>query len=1425
MACISEKIRELLNSEFFNGDKEARKKAYVELVNEMYNMQSNKVSLAPEAIYRVKAINPARFMETKFALNSRIEPVSNIGPKETFITRMDNLLNYIGTELTTATGSKTSSRSDDGVKYSTNHAKASDTPASLFWGALDLASKQRLKVLSNAVARYKYEKKLTPAQERLVSILMKKDYESLIKDGEEASGLTSSEPGTKIGSDKRADMNQALFTKDEVDEMFGGKNYKPLSDIDNTMDVFTNLDMRDGTPGYGFDKAHNDYLIETVKNIVSISDDINKAKITFSKAELDKIGGTFDTKNNEVNINVDTRTGEHAKNRFRMTHNEALAHEMSHAALEFAFESTDVNSVSLVSDLTQMYKKARKEFFKKDKLNSESILFESILKKGTLYSEIEKETIQDRLEYIFNNENGVKEFAAFALTNKDFADALETINLNGLYNEIEGNSIPEKILSWIKGFVESIMLKRTPVDERNMKIATSKLLYRMMEAEANAKDRAETLIKFKVPMQAYEYVENVLSSFDKVIKAGSDKIFEKYLGEADIKIIKREDYKTELEYDAAVIKAVEKYTENGREIIIGLNNAFDNGNPITQMYALIKTFTFLRRSFGDESNVMATKLKDEFQVLLERTEHKFVTKLYNGLFPIIQDFRGGDTHQNDITDAILVLKQRVDNQRESIFETTRQDATSWFKNINMSDPKNNKYNQSLTEVLLKPDIQAYTTNVAEAFKVLSEVDYKTKKMEEYENIIVKRGNKHMLKDAKDLGDYLRTGVGLKTNAENIAFDFGRKVYISEPSVYDLDQELVNAIDKYASLYALPREKYTIEVFQELYKEDKDGVEKFLQYTSGLQVSSKDELKDARHLHIKGYMRDSFDKDIDVQFVRMEEDAIKMMELKGYELEKVVERSPEEPVELKHKYGMFRSTYASTAKRASNVLGLQHKQSRGVKLSEKLMQEYRDTDGGILPGTKKRIDKIISKTVAKYDEDPGSFTMKPMYNKYGAIVDFVTTMSDYDKIKLMGKETRGTEIMSRTYSIFGTQQASDEHNAEVINMLHEYESENYKKSPHSFAFVGPKHNVEQWNLLSRATKEEALKLQKRRYNGKIPKCVALGFHVRKDVERYVFGYAEPSLVDFGFMKKIDDGVKTKIKSTEKFMSEITSIAKQNIIIKMPEVLIGNTLSNIRILYYMGVRPIYAFKRLTQAFKELGRYKNDSMELIRLKRDMSAGLSVSKDRIAFLEKSMEKNSAYPLIKDGLYQSIVEDYDTLGNQGRIEKFFENISNKLPTPVRAVADTMFLTKRTGLFKILLRQTQMSDFVFRYVQYWNAVDNNGRSHEEAIRPAIQNYINYEKNLAPSIQYMDKIMFDPFKRFYVNIQPVTHNLLRQSPGRVVRDMMLQKFVPALEAEDVFDNSMFSGRLPFENAGFGRALSSYTEALVPEGAKLAYNLVK
>ena len=144
-----------------------------------------------------------------------------------------------------------------------------------------------------------------------------------------------------------------------------------------------------------------------------------------------------------------------------------------------------------------------------------------------------------------------------------------------------------------------------------------------------------------------------------------------------------------------------------------------------------------------------------------------------------------------------------------------------------------------------------------------------------------------------------------------------------------------------------------------------------------------------------------------------------------------------------------------------------------------------------------------------------------------------------------------------------------------------------------------------------------------------------------------------------------------------------------------------------------------------------------------------------KIKILEDRMATNPVTPLIDRGAYQTIIEDAvsldDTYGYANKLERKFENITNRIPDVVKDIGNTVFMTKASSTNQMLRDAASMSDFAARYALFKHRRET-GTNFEDAFNDAMESFITYELPTNIHIQWMNDVGLAMFTKFFLRSQ-------------------------------------------------------------------------
>jgi len=1237
--------------------------------------------------------------------------------------------------------------------------------------------------------------------------------------------------------------------------------------VDKTVklnEAFIELDK--ANMGENFNEAHSNLLTTTLNTIRNMVNDFKDKDVTLKRSTLDSVieaQGHYDPNNDSLEVRLDLHgPAAEFRNNFSMTNQEVYVHESIHAVMDFVMSNSkniakDVDIIAFKRDLKDLYAKATKE-------STWETLLPGI-NDGVVYTEYQKKQAQDKWDYIFNDThgNGLHEFMAAITTNAMFREGMRDINAVTTNTVKDSDTVIDKLRKMLLNIIERIVGFAKRKGSGDVTTEGADLVFKLMRANYQATEKvagSQTMETINKGMEkAQEVIEMSNKSLRQITKplitlggALDETIESKGNG-----VLSTEDL-TEFvslkkKMDKLIGKANDK-TNTGNFAVVLSKDVYDIMNNMLRIILAMPTVYKMNQL---TKGAKASRAVAESYAKTTNAMFEAVGLLEQGMIRSIgRDFLTQKGAYNQLADAILKLTKAVDEMREKTYEDVlAQSDKDWFEGIGINnDILNLGNNESLTDVVLRTDIQSLGLTAEELLELLKDSSKVQTKIDELSQGL----SPQQLADIESQVAYMVTGVGTATNAANIADGFGGAIKsATDETIKQIDQLISykaldatadsakntlrdfmtgeSYIDYSQTLWGKAKERYKLTLDKPLSrdaytKQVMKGVNGFIDSSIGLQVASTEEMRSNLHKRIKGYVKETYKSDNVLEFHPMSQKA--NLEAQGYVLLKEVK---DLPGNLRN-YGMFK-TGEPAVKRANGALGLQDKKSRGLSLMDIIHAES-DADVKEWDKIKKRakFNTLFKATLAQFKADRNSLGMSPIYNSQGEVVDFRVTMSITDKKQFLDMETRGTENLAKSWGTMGTADATTRHNESTIDILFDdYENNYNEKSKKEFITIEgsdltgddydidiktPKNGYEElWARLPKATRAYASK-----------KFGSDKIIINKKLLTIAFGEDDWSLSQAKVFDNLPLKYKKKLRHIESVWQDTMQIAKGNIVIKTPEVLLGNVWSNFKILLYVGVHPVKGLKLMLTAAKELKAYELDKRELGNLIRAKKGGARDVDARIRELTASVANNTVAPLMDAGLYQSIVEDVSTANENNKVTNWLQEIGNKvIPNEtLNSIAQHLFLTQKTKPYHMLLKATQVSDFYFRYAQYYNEIDaqqtkyateklasevnkyaNKGLSASEAaekvrdkipedvnvkirakaMRNAIDNYVNYEAPLEKHIRYGDAMGTWFFVKYFVRIQKVVAKFVKENPARVGADIAFQQFVTG-DTADVLDASFF-----------------------------------
>ena len=464
---------------------------------------------------------------------------------------------------------------------------------------------------------------------------------------------------------------------------------------------------------------------------------------------------------------------------------------------------------------------------------------------------------------------------------------------------------------------------------------------------------------------------------------------------------------------------------------------------------------------------------------------------------------------------------------------------------------------------------------------------------------------------------------------------------------------------------------------------------------------------------------------------------------------------------------------------------------------------------------KKFSKLMhTKNMTFEDFEKLSSNYTPIVSpKHNQAVDYRITMSTKNKQKLLNMDMNGIAILSKMYASQNTKLNASIRNKALIEFIKDDAKNNMVESTKRGRDTGikyiklnrntdNKYLQESWAVIPNELREEIQKGD---------------FYIREDWLQSLFGVRDISLSDWSVLKKEKALlVRRGIAIAEYILKTLSYIAKRNIVLLVPGVLVNNVISNLNYSIMNGANPAKVAKMQIANAKAIRTYLDDKKALNRIEFRERIGTATKEeiDMKNIYKSKLQNNIVHPLMEKGMYQSIVEDInmDDLESIGKISKFLKGskVLNKIPNAMKWMSRQLYMTEGTPIYDFMFQATQYSDFIARATEYqlqmekapkkYTIVERDGRryrelteeyiEYEEKVTVGILNaFINYDKPQSSIEQYLNDIGLFMFTKFAKRIQHVILKSSMDNPIGVLMFLLGQHYI--LDTEDILEQNVIN----------------------------------
>jgi hypothetical protein len=781
------------------------------------------------------------------------------------------------------------------------------------------------------------------------------------------------------------------------------------------------------------------------------------------------------------------------------------------------------------------------------------------------------------------------------------------------------------------------------------------------------------------------------------------------------------------------------------------------------------------------------------------------------------------TGSMDIMDLVLKAKGLIDSTRihraKSLVKKLRAHTKS-KKAIDGSEQT------AVTKVFIKTDIQSLLKSgrfdIAEIIKLIKYPQLLHNKIAEYETRVGTSTNNFYSQQVEGLASFMVRTSSVSAlqglNASRI-YQLHQQLYGEEVLK---DAGIIQELDILISLTALQnvpestKTKALRVAEEEMSLDNKSNLITTLieQHKVLVGENLEHNFNNSPYAMIKGYTRNSYNSNIEIVSAPLDDK--KQMHKDGYVFSHEL---PYIPGVNKTRFGLFVNPYNPEAGRTTGVIPYSGQKSKGTTLFEILSNDEayqkQDPTTGNMVGDIKLIRPVIDRYIDKQIElltaqvtsgKMGSNTqLIPLINEAGEIYDFRVMMSTSMQESLLDPDMTYENVMSQLSIHYIDRKMTGEIEKSSMEYLVQVMNTEYKGSrDKSFINILDGKYREKYFLPLSATFKARVKANS------IKTDAGDVFPIKKEELHILFGAKDMSVRDLPYYDSYPAPLKRSLLRVNATTLAVIRIAVTNIILKMPEVITDNIVSNTIILLLNGVNPVKAVQGQLQVVKDLREWKNTSAEMIDLYYTYHGSDIKNRNlllRIEALGNSLKKSPIFELMDMQLFTSMVEEIN-LKESSAADRWANSVEAKLgkygAAPVMGAAKLLYMTKSTALYQGMQEAFQMSDFLARVVLN-DHLKKTGMSDNERKRTIYETFVLYDvPGTSRLATFINKTGFTFFWSYFIKLQRAIFRTTKRRTKSVLFLLGMQE-ATNVDVPDIFDSAIVTGN-------FAPPLSNPVEAL-------------
>lgn len=665
---------------------------------------------------------------------------------------------------------------------------------------------------------------------------------------------------------------------------------------------------------------------------------------------------------------------------------------------------------------------------------------------------------------------------------------------------------------------------------------------------------------------------------------------------------------------------------------------------------------------------------------------------------------------------------------------------------------------------------------------------------------------------RGLARQMTTGKASSLQLEN-AYAIAHRLNDVDPEVLgSVSEGFIELIDKMVNLHAIKLQSKEAKENLSMVMNDHPMVVTVAVRYATLLAKEYEELQTTLGHHrvtrIKGDYKVPYDKNVDVKHAPVEDE--KELAKFGYKLVKTFEVPS--GVGGPKVMGVFRSTMPMS----TGLVKVGMRYTNPNRKITTLESSYSDIDPVIISSRRMtdvarvghvnldKLDRLRKGDMSVMEEDSG---IAPVLDSSGKVFTY-RYVEDRDFIEEeLGGVQNGAELLSYNVALAVDKRYSILHNLEVMvplikkDMQDNFVKNGINKNNKLYAWIGPDSTDPKmkamWDIIPPYVKKQFSEPVLNE-DGDVIGEKPTGFAIRRDLLLDYLGAREMSTTNGKWITKLPDRWQYAYRFASMVWKDIIKMEKVAIVIKMPEVIVDNVISNWNLIVMSGFNPIKAMKLQVEGWKALSAYVEDRKVIHKLEVKAKIGKLTQAETNLLKQKKdfIARSPIAPLIDEGLYTQILEEL-TIGDERTqdsvIGGYFDKKLEKAPKLIRNGVDWLLLSPNTPVTKFISQATQFSDFAARYAKYHLLIEK-GTSKEDAIRTVKDDFVNYNAADSRLMQWANNNGLVMFSKYYTRIQRAITHTAKTNPLSFVLTLGLIS-VFAEDTANVTDSS-FLVKSPF-----------------------------